>query len=118
MEKHRYGNVKVNKEHIIEGLIRDPFLSNFFIENDLNTDVIEENLSTLVSYKFSKDACEKCSGLKKCAQDTRGLEPFLKFEDNKIKTFYKECNYMAYKNRQSRKDDLNFVLFPILPYQF
>ena len=106
MDKLNYGNTKVNKEELIEGLFQDPVLSNFFIENDLNSMVIEEYLSDLLSYKVGKDYCLDCEGLDKCKQDAIGLEPLLKYENEKIKTFYKECNYSLHKNLQARKDSL------------
>lgn len=106
MEKLNFGKAKVNKEDLIEGLFQDPALSNFFIENDLNSNVIEEYLSNLLSYKVEKDYCVDCEGLNKCQQDTVGLEPVLKYEEGKIKTFHKECNYSLHKNMQNQEHDL------------
>lgn len=106
MEKLKFGNVNINKEELIEGLFQDPALSNFFIENDLNTEVIEEFLSSLLSYKAERDYCIDCEGLNQCQQDAIGLKPILKYEDEKIKTFYRECNYSLHKNMQAKKDSL------------
>ncbi len=111
MEKLNYGNAKVNKEELIEGLFQDPTLSNFFIENDLNSVVIEEYLSNLLSYKTEKDRCLNCQGLNECEQDTIGIAPTLKFENNKIKTVYKECKYMLHKNRLAKKDELITAMY-------
>jgi primosomal protein DnaI len=104
-------NVRVNKEEIIEDLFSDPVLSNFFIENDLNSMVIEKNLVDLLTYKQGKDICENCTGINKCKQDTLGLEPVLKYEENKIKISYKECGYALHKNKQSRKNNLINAMF-------
>ena len=104
-------NGRVNKEEIIEGLFSDPVLSNFFIENDLNSEVIEDNLVDLLTYKQGKDICEECKGIDKCKQDTLGLEPMLKYEDGKIKISYRECNFALHKNKQSRKDNLINAMF-------
>ena len=106
MEKLNYGNAKMNKEELIEGLFQDEFLNNFFIENDLNSEVIEEYLSNLLSYKSEKDLCQDCKGLDTCKQDTIGLEPLLKYEDNKIKTFHKECKFSLHRNQLAQKDSL------------
>ena len=111
MEKLNFGKVKINKEELIEGLFRDPSLSNFFIENDLNSMVIDEYLSSLLSYKIEKDRCLNCTGINECKQDTAGLEPILKYENNRIKTFYKECNFLLHRSLLAQKDDLITAMF-------
>ena len=117
MEKLKFGNVNVKKEELIEGLFQDPVLSDFFIENDLNSMVIEEYLSDLLSYKVEKDYCTDCEGLDQCKQDTIGLEPTLKYEDDKIKTFHRECNFSVHRNMQARKDSLiNAMFMPKMIY--
>jgi len=111
MEKLNFGKVKINKEELIEGLFRDPSLSNFFIENDLNSMVIDEYLSSIITYKTEKDRCLNCKGIDECKQDTVGLEPILKYENNKIKTFYKECNFLLHRNLLAQKDDLITAMY-------
>ncbi len=112
MEKLNFGNTKkLNKEELIEGLFQDPYLSRFFIENDLNSMVIEEFLSTLLSYKIEKDRCSNCNGLNECKQDAVGLEPLLKYENNKIKILYKECNYLHHQNLLAQKNDLITAMY-------
>jgi primosomal protein DnaI len=111
MDKLNFGKVKINKEELIEGLFRDPSLSNFFIENDLNSMVIDEFLSSLIIYKTERDRCLNCEGIDECKQDTAGLEPILKYENNKIKTFYKECNFLLHRSLLAQKDDLITAMF-------
>lgn len=111
MRKLNYGNVKINKEELIEGLFQDASLSNFFIENDLNSVVIEEYLSSLVTYKTEKDRCLNCQGLDECKQDALGIEPLLKFENDKIKTLYKECKYSLHKSQLAKKDELITAMY-------
>ncbi len=111
MEKLNYGAAKINKEELIEGLFQDPSLSKFFIENDLNSIVIEEYLSDLLSYKREKDRCLNCQGLNECKQDTEGIEPILKFENNKIKTSFKECKFLQHKNLLAKKDELITAMY-------
>ncbi len=106
MDKLQFDKVQVNKEELIEGLFQDPSLRNFFIENDLNSMVIEEYLSNLLSYKIEKDYCINCEGLNECKQDTIGLEPVIKYEDEKIKIYHKECSFTLHKNLQAQKDGL------------
>ncbi|MCK5762240.1 MAG: primosomal protein DnaI [Candidatus Izimaplasma sp.] len=111
MEKLNYGKVKLNKEELIEGLFRDPSLRDFFIENDLNSTVIDEYLSSLLSYKTEKDRCLNCEGISECKQDATGLEPILKYENNRIKTYYKECDFLLHRSLLAQKDDLITALF-------
>ncbi|MCK5388253.1 MAG: primosomal protein DnaI [Candidatus Izimaplasma sp.] len=111
MEKLNFGNIKVNKEELIEGLFQDPSLSNFFIENDLNAMVIEDYLSNLLAYKIEKDLCVGCAGLNECKQDAAGLEPLLKYENDKIKTFHKECKYSLIRTQEAQKDGLISAMY-------
>jgi len=117
MEKLKNTNSKVNKEEIIEGLFEDPFLRDFFLENDLNSMVIEENLSNLLAFQNQNNLCEKCDSLKDCKQDTIGLKPILKYDDDKIKLFYNDCNYKLHKDKLSLKDELiNAMFMPKMIY--
>ncbi len=106
MEKFRFTGEKIDKEEIIEGLFEDPVLSNFFIENDLNNEIIENNLPKLLSFKTEKDNCLECEGLAQCKQDNVGLKPNIISEDDNIRIFYKECNFVLDKKNKEKKNQL------------
>ena len=106
MEELRFNTQKIDKEEIIEGLFEDPVLSNFFVDNDLNNEIIENNLPKLLSFKIEKDNCLECDGLKSCKQDNIGLAPTIISEDEKIRIFYKECNYVLAKRENEKKKQL------------
>ena len=106
MEKFRFTGEKIDKEEIIEGLFADPVLSNFFIENDLNNEIIENNLPKLLSFKTEKDNCLECEGLVQCKQDNVGLKPNIISEDDNIRIFYKECNFVLDKKNKEKKSQL------------
>ena len=106
MEKLQFKYENVNKEKILEELTEDPSLRSFFIENDLPSDTLENNLNSLLSYKTQNDYCLECDGLQMCKQDTTGLRPKLTYEEGKIKTFYHECNYLLFLNEQHRSDSM------------
>ncbi|MBN2605406.1 MAG: primosomal protein DnaI [Bacilli bacterium] len=97
---------KLSKEELTELLFEDPVLSNFFIDNDLNPEYIEENIPRFLSFITEKDHCIACQGLNSCKQDNVGLEPLLSFEDNKIKFIYRECGFMVNKHQIDRKNQL------------
>ena len=106
MNKMKFSIEKFEKEEIIEGLFEDPVLNNFFIDNDLNNEIIEDNLPKLLSFKTEKDNCLECLSLNDCKQDNVGLEPLIVSEDDKIRIFYKECNYVLAKRAKDRKKQL------------
>lgn len=106
MEKLEFNYEEVNKDKILEQLTEDPALRNFFIENDLSSDVLETNLNALMSFQTQNGYCLQCNGLNECKQDTPGLRPKLVYENGKIKTFYHECNYLRFMKEQSKNDEL------------
>jgi len=117
MEKLKFSKTKVNKEEIIEGLFEDPFLRTFFMENDLNSMVIEEFLSNLLAFQIEKNYCENCNSINECKQDTLGLEPVIKYEDGKIKSYQKDCNFKIHKDKLQLEDELiNAMYMPKMIY--
>ncbi len=113
MEKLRYNGERIDKEETIEGLFEDPILSNFFIDNDLNNEIIENNLPKLLSFKTEKDNCLECEGLEHCKQDNIGLSPTIISEEGTIRIYYKECNFiMDKKNKEMKKQLINAMYMP------
>jgi len=113
MEKLRYTGEKIDKEETIEGLFEDPVLSNFFIDNDLNNEIIENNLPKLLSFKTEKDNCLECEGLSTCKQDNIGLMPTIVSEEGTIRIYYKECNFVTdKKNKEKKKQLINAMYMP------
>jgi primosomal protein DnaI len=113
MEKLRYSGERIDKEETIEGLFEDPILSNFFIDNDLNNEIIENNLPKLLSFKTEKDNCLECVGLEYCKQDNIGLSPTIVSEEGTIRIYYKECNFVLdKKNKEMKKQLINAMYMP------
>lgn len=113
MDRLRYTGEKIDKEETIEGLFEDPILSNFFIDNDLNNEIIEDNLPKLLNFKTEKDNCLECEGLIHCKQDNVGLKPTIVAEDETIKIFYKECNFSLDKKiKENKKQLINAMYMP------
>lgn len=113
MEKLRYTGKKIDKEETIEGLFDDPILSNFFIDNDLNNEIIEDNLPKLLSFKTEKDNCLECEGLSTCKQDNIGLRPTIVSEEGTIRIYYTECNFVKEKkNKEKKKQLINAMYMP------
>lgn len=96
----------LNKEQIVEVLVEDEFLREFFIDNDLDTNFIEQNLQNLFNYKVEVDKCKNCEGLNKCKQDLIGQEPVIKYENDKISFYYRDCVYSMTRKEQLEKAGL------------
>lgn len=111
MKNMRMNYKKVNKEKIIDELSEVTYLRNFFIDNDLSSNDIENSLSKLYSFKLEHEKCSNCAGLDKCEQDTIGLRPHLAYESNRIKAFYRECKFLRHRNSQHQKDSLIDALY-------
>lgn len=111
MEKLQFQYETVDKEKILEDLSNDPYLRNFFIDNDLSSDQIENELTRLMSFKIENEHCLDCQGLQHCKQDSLGLRPMLIFENGKMKTYYHECNFMKFLNQSRKKDELIDAMF-------
>ena len=94
-------------EEITESLSEDPMLKDFFIKHDVSAETIENSLNDLLLYKQQRPLCDGCAGLHECKQDTRGMQPVLRFKDGKISLAYRPCAYLKAKESQNR--DMNRV---------
>ncbi|AIO19615.1 Primosomal protein DnaI [Candidatus Izimaplasma bacterium HR1] len=101
----------LNKEEIVDLIVDDEYLREFFIENDLDTNFIEENLQNLFNFKIEYDKCRNCEGLDKCTQDLIGQEPVIKYEDDKIMYYYKDCVYRVTRREQQAQTELINAMF-------
>ena len=97
---------KVNKEKLIEDLFDSPYLRNFFIDNDLSSEIVEDNLLQFLNYNIEKNRCLECPGLHACEQDNIGLEPVINYINNKVVNGYKECNYQKHLKSQEQSIEL------------
>ena len=100
--KFKYSNVDKNK--LIDDLLESPYLSNFFIDNDLSSSVVEDNLLTFINYDTEKNRCIECTGMLECKQDNVGLEPVISYEEGKVVSSYTECPYLRHRKRQEQQD--------------
>ena len=105
MEKINFNFQKVNREKLVEDLFENPFLNNFFIENDLDSEIVEKYLLDFMTYNTEKNRCLDCNGLNECQQDTKGLEPVIIYRESKVIYNYKECSFLAHKKKQSASKD-------------
>jgi primosomal protein DnaI len=107
MEKVRFDYKQVNKEKLIDDLMDNPLLNNFFIEHDLNSDTIERFLLDFMSYDREKKICEKCNGLHDCQLSNKGLTPVLKYQNDNVIYNYTECDYL--KDNKRKQNEINHI---------
>lgn len=96
----------LNKDEIIDTLVEDEYIREFFIENDLDTNFIEENIQNLFNFKVEYDKCRNCEGLDKCTQDLIVQEPVIKYESNRVAFYYKDCIYNATRKEKQAQSSL------------
>jgi primosomal protein DnaI len=107
MEKVNMAFQEVDKNKLVEDLFDSPFLHDFFIDHDLDSDFIEENLLSFISYNNEKALCSGCDGLSSCRQKTRGIEPVLRYRNKKVIYNYQECKYL--KARLNEEDHEKYI---------
>lgn len=103
MKELNFYHVDVAKEKLIEDLMNVPFMNNFFITNDLDTDTIESFLLDFMTYHKEKSTCLNCKGLKECKLDNKGLEPVISYRNKKIQYQYQECPYLLSTKQEASK---------------
>ena len=113
MEKATFQYTPVSKDALIEDLLENPFLNNFFIQHDLDSDTIEKYLLDLMNFNTEKKSCMSCKGLNECKLTNRGLEPSLSYRNGKIMTSYKECKFLRNaKRRESQMGHIDAMHLP------
>ena len=118
MKELQFSPTDINKEELVEQLVEDGILRAFFIKNDLDTAYIEEHLSPLLNFKIEKDKCFECAGIHECKQDTNGFEPVLLFEEEQLKTYYRECAYALHRREKRRQETyIDALYMPKMIYQ-
>ena len=104
MNKLPFSPEPVDKDALVDQLVDDEVLRDFFINHDLDTAFIERNLSTLFNFKLELDRCQGCEGLHVCKQDVEGFEPVLSMDDkNKLKTLYQRCPFALQRFLEQHK---------------
>ncbi len=111
MKKLINGAGPVDKESLVDLLVEDEYLRDFFIANDLDTYFIERNLQKLLIFKQENDRCKDCEGLDRCSQDLIGNEPVIRLIDGKIQDFYRECQYSITRKEKANQEGLIDALF-------
>jgi len=110
--------VPFDKDQIIDEVVEDEVLRDFFIKNDVDTNYIEKHLSTLYNFKIEKDLCTGCTGTDECRQDVFGHEPVLVMEYDTVKTYYQECAFFLNRKVQSfQKDHVDALYMPKMVYE-
>ena len=113
MEKAKYNYTPVSKDKLIEDLLENPFLNNFFLQHDLDSDTIERYLLELMSFNKEKKACLECKVLNECRLTNRGLEPQISYLDGKIMYSYKECKFLrVVKRKESQMGHIDAMHLP------
>lgn len=105
MANLKFNYNKVNKEKLIEDLFESPYLRNFFIDNDLDSQTVENNLLTFMNYNIEKNRCLECDGLSNCKQDNKGLEPDIRYIKGKIVSNNIECGYLKTRKAQEHNEN-------------
>lgn len=103
----------INKEDIIDLLVDDEYLRKFFIDNDLDTNFIEQNIQNLFNFKVEYEKCKNCQGLSSCKQDLKGQEPIIKIQYNKVEYSYQDCGYnLSRKEKQAQNKLIDAMYMP------
>jgi len=118
MQKIPMKRAPFDKERIIDEVVEDEVLRDFFIQNDVDANYIERHLSTLYNFKIEKDRCNGCLGVQECRQDVFGHEPVLVMDEQIVKTYYQECPFFLNRKVESfQKDHVDALYMPKMIYE-
>lgn len=118
MNKLKFNPLEINKEEIVDQLVEDVYLREFFIANDLDTVFIENNLTKLLVFKNEKELCKDCPGLDQCKQDLVGLEPVITLENNKLMTYNRDCVFsQVRKEKKSQSGRIDAMYMPKMIFE-
>ncbi len=118
MNELKFSYQKVNKEKIIDDLMDDTLLRNFFLKHDLTSEQIENDLLTFLSFKVEQDRCQNCQGLSTCTQDNKGHQPVLVYKNKQVIQYYKECQFMQQRiDMMESQEHINAMHLPSSIYQ-
>ena len=106
MEKINFKYEPIDKDKLVDDLMESPILRNFFIDNDLTSEYIEENLLEFMSYNKEKNNCIECNGLDECKQDNLGFEPIITMVNGHVNRNYKQCNFFRNFVNQASNETL------------
>ncbi len=87
-------------EKTIEELADDARLKEFFLENDVAAEAIEDALNELLTYREEYVHCEGCRGLSYCKQETTGMQPVLSYRKGRIFLEYHPCTYLRAESEE------------------
>jgi len=108
----------LNKEQLVDTLVDDDFLREFFIKNDIDTTFIEDNLQSLFVFKVENDNCKNCEGLDRCKQELVGQEPVIKYENNGIEFYYRDCDFsLSRRKKQNQKNLIDAMYMPKMIFE-
>ncbi len=100
-------------DEIVEELSEDQRLKPFFLKHDITSEVIEDAVNELVTFREEIKRCDDCPGLHACKQDTTGMQPVLKYRRGRIALEYQPCHYMRAKDKQMEsKHRINALYMP------
>jgi len=83
----------INPDEVIDRLLEDAIINRFVLNNDLKHDTIIIGINQLMTFKESKDICQKCQGLYECKLSYIGMQPKLVMYDSEITLDYSNCHF-------------------------
>ena len=83
--------------HLIKEIKSNDKVNTFIKDHNLETDVVNKNLTSFLAYLSSEKKCLNCEGLSSCKQAQEGMKLGLKYT-YKVEPFYEECDYLIKEN--------------------
>lgn len=95
-------------EVIKKELLENQEIVDFCNKNKIKDSIFDDNLMVINQYKDIKEVCNNCLGKKSCEIDTYNMQPFLKYQNDRVTLNYHHCPHLDLIN----EDMLEMLFFP------
>ncbi|MDD3129125.1 MAG: primosomal protein DnaI [Candidatus Izemoplasmatales bacterium] len=88
-----YPDQEIDYDSLVDGLMQDPVIAKFIIDNDLKHEDVIRSLNVFLTFRDEKNICSKCKGIDDCKLSTVGFTPNLEYNKKYIELTYTRCKY-------------------------
>src|SRR5690625_170603 len=98
---------KEQYEKLSQEVLDNPRIKQFLLDNnEVKSEIVNRNLSTLYEYHTQSIQCDKCTCFDQCINVVQGYSPILTMENNDIHLAYEKCNSRINWEKQLEKNRL------------
>lgn len=93
------------RNELLKKVLENKEITTIINEEKLELDVVDKNLTYLLSYDLKNKKCKSCRGLDNCLQASTGYQPTISYNGTKFETDYIPCQYLQIETRKIQKNN-------------